>query len=59
MGAAPQTVQRAELSQEETRDVERPWYLDADTGELKPDGHDDPDQEDQPASVRVARWIFD
>ena len=59
MGAAPQTVQKAELSPEEAHDAERQWFLDGDTGELKPDGHDDLEPEDQSRSVRVARWIFD
>lgn len=45
MGAAPQTVQRAELSPEEARETGRRWFLDGDTGELKPDGLSDPGQD--------------
>lgn len=71
MGAAPKTVQKAELTPEEARDSERRWYLDAVSGELKPDapsdgrsagqpeGQPDGDPRDQPKAVRVARWIFD
>lgn len=62
MGAAPETLQNAEPTQEQTRDTERQWLLDAETGELKPDeksDHDPHDPHDRPRPVRAARWIFD
>ncbi len=60
MGSAPETLHRAELTEEQTRDTEREWFLDADTGELKPEGEQtDPDREDRPGPVRVAHWTFD
>lgn len=59
MGAAPETVQKAELTPEEARESERQWFLDARTGELKPDGHSDQDPESGSKAVRVARWLLD
>lgn len=65
MGAAPETVQKAELTPEEAQESERQWFLDARTGELKPDGgHSDQGPGSQgPESgskaVRVARWLLD
>ncbi|WP_030827560.1 hypothetical protein [Streptomyces hygroscopicus] len=59
MGAAPQTPQKAEVTAEQTRDAEREWFLDTDTGELKPEEHSGHDQEAGPGPVRVARWTFD
>ncbi|MGW3354407.1 hypothetical protein ACWDFL_03145 [Streptomyces bungoensis] len=58
MGAAPEIVQDAELTQEQTREAEREWFLDGDTGELKPEDADR-DAENRPGPVRVARWTFD
>lgn len=72
MGAAPRTVQTAELTPDEARDSEREWFLDTGSGELKPEGSAGPqeregpeggrideDSRDLPKAVRVARWIFD
>ncbi|MGX4693594.1 hypothetical protein [Streptomyces sp. JNUCC 63] len=59
MGAAPETPQKAELTEEQTRDTERQWFLDADTGELKPEEYSHRDRQAGPRPVRVARWTFD
>jgi hypothetical protein len=59
VGAAPETLHKAELTGEQTRDSERQWFLDADTGELKPEEYSDRDREARPDPVRVARWTFD
>lgn len=60
MGAAPQTLQRAELTPEEARDSGQQWFLDTDTGELKPDGlSGDDDPSSRSKAVRVARRLFD
>jgi hypothetical protein len=58
MGAAPERVQEAELTQEQAHDAEREWFLDSETGELKPESSDRREQ-DRPGPVRVARWTFD
>jgi hypothetical protein len=62
MGAAPEILQTADVTPEEARESERQWFLDTDTGELKPDGDAggvDDDPGSLPKPVRVARWIFD
>jgi hypothetical protein len=59
VGAAPETMQRAELTEEQTRDAERQWFLDADSGELKPEEDSDRDRRDRPSRIRVPRWTFD
>ncbi|WP_445525765.1 hypothetical protein [Streptomyces cyslabdanicus] len=59
MGAAPETLQKAELTEEQQRASEREWFLDADTGELKPEKNADRDEQAGPGPVRVARWTFD
>lgn len=59
MGAAPETVQEAELTPQEARAGEQEWFLDADAGELRPEGAAEGDPRDQPTRVRVARWLFD
>lgn len=58
MGAAPGNVQEAELTQEQAHDAEREWFLDGESGELKPEGSDHQEQ-GRPGPVRVARWTFD
>ncbi|MFI1291975.1 hypothetical protein ACH4VM_26515 [Streptomyces sp. NPDC020792] len=59
MGTAPETLQKAELTEEQARASERQWFLDADTGELKPEESSDRDERTGPGPVRVARWTFD
>ncbi|MGW0084793.1 hypothetical protein [Streptomyces sp. NPDC003393] len=62
MGTAPETLEHAEPKPEEVRDSERSWFLDTDTGELRPDGPDqrsDSDPQGGPSAVRVSRWTFD
>ncbi|MEU3345990.1 hypothetical protein ABZ723_13500 [Streptomyces sp. NPDC006700] len=59
MGAAPETLRKAELTEEQRRASEREWFLDADTGELKPEEDSDRDEQTGPGPVRVARWTFD
>jgi hypothetical protein len=59
VGAAPEILQKAELTEEQTRDTERQWFLDADTGELKPEENAERDQQAWPRPIRVARWTFD
>ncbi|WP_181446849.1 hypothetical protein [Streptomyces sp. NTH33] len=59
MGAAPETPQKAELTEEQAHDSERQWFLDAETGELKPEEDPQRDQQARPRPVRVARWTFD
>ncbi|MFF4862902.1 hypothetical protein ACWCRF_23345 [Streptomyces sp. NPDC002405] len=60
MGTAPETLQKAELTEEQERASERQWFLDADTGELKPEENSDRrDEQTGPGPVRVARWTFD
>ncbi|MFF9410863.1 hypothetical protein ACF1B0_35930 [Streptomyces anandii] len=58
MGTAPQTMQKADLTEEQVRDAEREWFLDGDTGELKPE-HTERRPQDRPGAIRVARWTFD
>ncbi|GHE59281.1 hypothetical protein ACWDSD_28680 [Streptomyces spiralis] len=62
VGTAPETLQHAEPTREEARDSERSWFLDTDTGELKPDEPDQRsgrDPQSGPRAVRVSRWTFD
>ncbi|MEY9877549.1 hypothetical protein ABH931_007073 [Streptacidiphilus sp. MAP12-33] len=59
MGAAPETLQEAELTPQEARDTGQEWFLDTETGQLKPEWSSDAETEDLPRPVRVARWIFD
>ncbi|MER6984319.1 hypothetical protein [Streptomyces carpinensis] len=59
MGTAPETLQKAELTEEQTHDSKRQWFLDSDTGELKPEEYSDHERQDRPRPVRVARWTFD
>ncbi|MGW3509383.1 hypothetical protein [Streptomyces sp. NPDC000994] len=59
MGTAPETLQKAELTEEQKRASERQWFLDADTGELKPEEGSDRDEQTGSGPVRVARWTFD
>jgi hypothetical protein len=61
VGAAPETqsLQQAELTEEQAREKERQWFLDAETGEIKPDEHAGDDPRTRPRSVRAARWTFD
>ncbi|WP_042366113.1 hypothetical protein [Streptacidiphilus neutrinimicus] len=59
MGAAPEILRDAELTPQETRESEQEWFLDAETGELKPEEQPDGDPRDRPKPVRVARWTFD
>jgi hypothetical protein len=59
MGAAPEILQQAELTPQETLENEQEWFLDAETGELKPEEQTDGDPRNRPQPVRVARWTFD
>ncbi|MEV5083781.1 hypothetical protein AB0K74_34965 [Streptomyces sp. NPDC056159] len=59
MGAEPEILQKAERTEERARDAERQWFLDADTGELKPEENSGRDEQTGPGPVRAARWTFD
>lgn len=59
MGAAPEILQEAELTPQEERESEQEWFLDAETGNLRPEAPADGDPRDLPLTVRVARWTFD
>ncbi|SEL51322.1 hypothetical protein [Streptacidiphilus jiangxiensis] len=59
MGAAPEILQEAELTPQEARESDQEWFLDAESGELRPEENPDGEPEDLPRPIRVARWIFD
>jgi hypothetical protein len=59
VGAAPNSLQQAELTEEQAREKEREWFLDAETGELKPDERPGDDPRSRPRPVRAALWTFD
>ncbi|MFI6360067.1 hypothetical protein ACIBJF_47715 [Streptomyces sp. NPDC050743] len=59
MGAAPAILPETRLTPQQARENERQWFLDAFTGELKPEESSGEDPQERPKPVLVARWTFD
>jgi len=59
MGTAPKILEELRLTPEQLRDTDRQWFLDATTGELKPEADPSEDARARPRPIRVARRIFD
>ncbi len=59
MGAAPETLEEHRLTPEQLHEIEREWFLDTTTGELKPEENPADDPRARPEPVRVARRTYD
>lgn len=59
MGDAPKILEGLRRTSERLREKEQEWYLDASTGELKPEVDPNDEPQDRPRPVRVARQTFD
>ncbi|MGE5287306.1 MAG: hypothetical protein ACM3ML_08915 [Micromonosporaceae bacterium] len=59
MGAAPEILEELRLTPEQLREIEREWFLDTTTGELKPEEDPAENPRARPRPVRVARRTYD
>jgi len=59
MGKAPQILEELARTSERLRLKEQEWYLDASTGELKPEIEPGEELQVRPQPVWVARQTFD
>jgi len=59
MGNAPKIIEALKQTRAQKRELDRQWFLDPATGELKPEADPAEDQQNRPQPVRVARQTFD
>lgn len=59
MGRAPKIIEGIRRTKEQIREEERKWFLDTQTGEMKPE--EDPAEEPnvRPQPIQVAHQTFD
>lgn len=59
MGNAPKIIEALRMTREQQREVERQWYLDPVSGEIKPEVDPAEDPQVRPKPIRAPRQTFD